>query len=583
MKTKLIFLNCLAIFLFFSCEIEIEEQPIDVEVPYVPSNIQIPNQGLLGEYISITGNNLIRDSLRFSFDTFPADSYQTSEDTIKLKVPRTIERFNPVISIYNINTDSLITSAPFQLKAPVISHPEKTDVKFSEHIWIYGENFDTSSSFLKVTLNNIEVPIYHASHDSIQLNIPNNIGNQNINLKIHAQLQVVEFNNIMQLKQPKILMAPQTVRIGDVITLKGQNFNPDATLGSFTINDELAVHIQNTFNADSIRIKIPYGPYEDFVINKISYETTNMQSEYNFPIIITSEYILYTKNNPDYFSSKVHHYNGKSYAFGRNDNDYNNEGVPIFHLYELDYITREWTKINSIQFASYAFREIISDNGNMFLFTSKYSNIDNALFKINLNSFSIETISAIPNNELYRTSPVLFIYNNDLIFGKGRSGNGTFEPYYTDLYSYSLTNNNWTTLTADTEEFYSETSYNFQGNIYVSTYTVSTFPIHDLKLFNPSNNSFTSVTPPSTFQTENVFKYENKLLRVTIIPSLDEAYFYNYNSQNVLETIDLQRIDGATNFFSKDDKVFFYSSTTNNVYDPSNGFYLINSNKSNQL
>ncbi|TYA56364.1 Kelch repeat-containing protein [Formosa maritima] len=561
-----------------------DDSNIEDENPdhYLPSNIRVPDRGVFDEDISITGNNLFRDSLRISFDNHIVSAYQASTDTIKVRVPRNLDRFNPTINIRNVNNDSLLSATEFQLRAPTISHPEKELVKFSELIWIYGENFDTSSNFITATLNDIEVPIYQATHDSIQIMIPNNIGNRIIDLKINAQLQETMINNIMQLKFPEITFAPQSTGIGDHLTLKGDNFNPDLALGSITINNEIEAHIEHTYGSDSLVVKVPYGPYENFEIYHISYETTGMQSEYTYPIEIDSDFILYTKNNPDIISSYIYNYNDKSYAFARNDDDYV-DGVPHIFLYELDYTSREWTRIGNVSLLAYSFNEAITDTGEFFVFTTQFYNTENTMYKIDLNSLSIETVSPPPNNDTYRVGPIIFSHNNELFFGKGRQGNGVFDSFYTDLYSYNISSDSWTALPTDTSEFYGGTSYNFMGNKYISTYTVGSFATYDLKLFNPSNNSFSSVTPTSTFQTENVFNFLNKLLRVTIIPSIDQSYFYNYNSQTVLTTLWTQQIEGTSKYFSKDDKVFFFSELFNNIYSPSNGLYLINNRISSQL
>ncbi|WP_034058334.1 IPT/TIG domain-containing protein [Lacinutrix jangbogonensis] len=580
---KAFFLSLLLLVLV-SCAIEEKinasniEENIDL-LDYPTTEIEVPFQGIIEEYLTLSATNLKANKLKFKFNDILTDAYQYNTDTVKVQVTRALDAVNSQIKIYKSSNDSLIHTSSFQLKAPLISGVEKTIVEFDESIWIYGNNFDIDPSYLEVKLNGNSVNINETSTNSIQIIIPNTINDQNIDISVYAQLQQVNVQQIMSLKVPEITSTDQTVNVGGIMEIEGVNFNTNPENGQFIINNEIVANTVSIENTGLARIRVPYGPYEAFEIFKISYETAGMQTEFNTNITIDSDYILYTKNNI-YPSSNVRHFNNKSYAFVNDSQDAN--GVPINDLYELDYTTRAWTKINTVSFLGYSFRETITDNGELFVFATQYGSTSNSFYKVDLNNFSITTIVNPINNSL-RSSPAFFYFNNQIIFGKGRQGNGATDNYYTDLYSYNISSQSWTTLASDNSEFYSDNDYNFQNSKYISTYTVQTGTIDELNIFDPLNNTFTAVIPSSFYQTENVFNYLNKLMRVNLIQSIDQSYFYEYNSQNLITTLDTQQLQSTSKYFAKDDKVFFYSSITNNAYAPSNGFYLLNPNISNQF
>ena len=90
------------------------------------------------------------------------------------------------------------------------------------------------------------------------------------------------------------------------MTLNGDNFNPSSEYSSFKINNEIDVSIDDIYNDGSLKIRIPYGPYEDFKIHSISYETAGMQTSYDATIDIDSPYIMHFKNDPALIMSEIY-------------------------------------------------------------------------------------------------------------------------------------------------------------------------------------------------------------------------------------------------------------------------------------
>ena len=355
------------------------------------------------------------------------------------------------------------------------------------------------------------------SYDSIQIFIPNNLDSQSLNIKINAQLQEVSSNNLMTLKTPTFTSSSNTTSIGDLLTLYGDNFNPSIEYGSFKINDEIDVSIEYIYNSDSLRIRIPYGPYEDFKINSISYETAGMQTSYDDIINIDSQYIMHFKNDPAFIMSEVYDYNGKLYFLGTENDD--NSTPPTIYLWESDLNSRIWTKINSINFTGYGVTSTINNSGEIYVYID--SSID-GLKKINLNDLTLQNFDNIPNSEP-RNNPIIVVENDHMYIGKGN--NPSTNSDYLDLYKYNLNSNTWESLSSDQTTLRQSRTFNYQGQTYILSYELGSSITYYLHIFNSNTNSFTLV-PNSSSPSGSLFFYNNKLIRVLSLSNDEVGFFY---------------------------------------------------------
>ena len=561
---------------FINCSIEVDI-PVDNnntnQEPFkFPNDIQVPNLGLLGNPINIFGTDLIADSLKISFDDIDTNSFQISNDTIATIVPRELSDFNVPVKLFNINNDSLYYSGDFSLRTPEISGVETNEVRFGEYIWVYGENFDIDSDYLKSFINNEEISLGQISYDSIQIYIPNNLDSQSLDVKINAQLQEVSSDNLMALKTPTFTSSSNTTSIGNLLTLYGDNFNPSLDYSSFKINNEIDVSIEYIYNNDSLRIRIPYGPYEDFEIHSISYETAGMQTSYDNIINIDSPYIMHFKNDPASINSEVYSYNDKLYFLGTENND--NSSPPTIYLWESDLNSRTWNRIDSINFNSYSITSTMNNNGEIYVYLDSSNN---GFKKINLNNLTLHNLNNIPNSQL-RNSPILVVENDKVFIGKGF--NPSTNSNYTDLYKFDINSNIWESVSSDLTTLRQSQIFNFQGKTYILNFVSGTLG-YNLYIFDSNTNSF-SLTPNFSSNTGNLFIYNNKLI-YTYFLSNNEFGFYDFETNQQLLLIYNTLDSGFNHIFTVNNKVFFKSGLINNAYAPSSAFYLFNDSVTSQF
>lgn len=575
MNTKKLLVIFFIFLSFINCYVEVDI-PIDDNTNQEPFNfpddIQVPNLGLLGSTVKIVGTDLIADSLRISFDEIDASRFQISNDTIAAIVPRELSDFNVPIKLYNANNGSLYYSGDFSLRTPEITGVETSEVRFEEYIWVYGDNFDVDSNHLKAFINDEEVSLGQISYDSIQIFIPNNLDSQSLNVKVQAQLQEAYSSNLMVLKEPTFIPSSNTTSIGNLLTLYGDNFNPNMEYGSFKINDEIDVSIDYIYNNDSLRIKVPYGPYDNFKINSIHYETAGMQTSYDNIIDIDSQYIMHFKNDPAFIMSEVYNYNNKLYFLGSENND--NNSPPMIYLWESDLTSRVWNKIESVSFNGYNITSTITNDGEIYVYIDSS---DDGLKKIDINNLTLHEHINIPNS-LPRNSPVIVVENDNIYIGKGN--NPSNSSNYVDLYKFNLNLNTWESVSSDLNTLRQNRTFNYQGQTYILSYELSSSITYYLYIFDSNTNSFT-LMPNSSFSSGNLFFYNNKIIRVSTTNNV--ISFYDFETNQQLASINNILDSGFNHFFASNNKVFFKSALMNNIYAPSSAFYLIDDSITSQF
>lgn len=574
----------------YSCvRIEVtEESNIEEDLPpekYIPTNLNAQKDGLLGQGIYIKGQDFFLDSLSFYFDTTPAFGALKNEDTLIVTVPRELSEVESVFSIRTRSKDSLLYSSSFKLRKPFISHFSKSDITFGEWVWIYGKNFDSNRDYISVYLNDNKTFPSRFHYDSLEIQIPNNLNKQELSVKIQSQLQETTNISVLKLKEPKINSFSSEVFVGSIEVLKGEYFNPDSNYSKILINDEIETYIYSNDRNGTLKLRVPYGPYKDFVINSITYETAGMKIRQPINTKIASNHILYSKNAPFLFSSsRVFEFNENLYALGIElFPDSNPDFSPYSYLWRFNMETQLWIKDERIKIETNGLIITQIENGVLYVYRSGY---DDCLFKVDLNDFTLVNLSVPVDDK--RKSPSLFLHEGYLYFGKGAS-NETVGVYYKDLFRMSVngTNSNqWEEVSTDDIMFHNSRSFVYNGEVYLSTYVIKTFLHHTLYKFNSTRSSFETVinfdkTPNYVFIDNEVYvilsnSNAENLKKVYKLPSLD-----------ILNPIFTFTFDGLHNvgdksYFSFKNKAFFEGGLNNSIY-PTEGIYKLSDELNNKF
>jgi len=430
---------CLLLIITISCS-----NNDDNVVTPMPAVSSYDISGALGEIIIIEGEDFSSETqiegekieilnVKVFFDESRAQILNFSKEKLEVVVPRNLERHNLILQIIDLETDKSILSTNFTLKKPVITSFDSNEVTFDENLIIRGENFDDTA--IEVLINDEKAKILYYNSNEITIQIPYEIIESELRVKVRAQFQESITNTSLNLKEPIISFIENEIAwLRGQLILKGENFHPDHEYGEIYINN-----IKSHFTASNseIKITVPYGPYTDFYITDITYKTAGLESNYTTNLEIGNVGIM-VDDTEDLQIGRYFTYNNKAYTFSETS-------TGSLKLYEFSPITEKWTKIDSIEYKGYL-SELTLNNNFLFIYIT-VENSTHQLIKINLDDFSEEIIE-FPFHESLNDIK-FFTFNDNLyvLYGEAYINNQTVES--NEKYKYSLIDSKWEVLGDD--------------------------------------------------------------------------------------------------------------------------------------
>lgn len=568
-----------------SCSVEFELTPDDFITPvvYIPKNILSEKEGLLGQAMQVTGENFILDSLSFYFNDKQTYATYTNKNDLSVKIPRELDEVTSLFKIFLGKKDSLIYSSSFKLKKPKISGYSRSKVTFSEEFSVYGENFDNDRSYISAFLNDQEMWGTNFNFDAFRIIVPNDTQQKKLFIKVNSQLQEDNKQDDLELQEPIIESFPSEVLIGaNGHKLEGKYFNPETKYSKITINDNLETKIEYTFSNENIDVIVPYGPYSDFKIRSISYETAGMKVQKEVDIKIISNHILYSKTYPVSFISNQFVFNDEFYVIS-NETDFT-VSPPIHYLWKFDFTTQEWERKEAISLPAFGIRISEIKNGVLYIYRDAKSD---GLFKLNMNTLTLENITNIPD-ENNRANPIFFTHNKYLYLGKGSTFNGNNtnnskrELYRADL---SLPSLNWIKVNTDDKLLYQSKAFLNNGEMYISSVIQGSRLNFSLYKFNATNSTFKIVNDYAN-EPQYYIRMHNKDYRISLnrTTKMKRVFPFDEPFNEIFSFRIDSNIEGNDNdYFSYKNKVYFTGDVINDPYSSANGIYKLSDEINDQI
>ncbi|MFI8379039.1 IPT/TIG domain-containing protein [Leeuwenhoekiella sp. NPDC079379] len=396
-------------------------------------------KGLLGERVLITGKNLEPNKLQVFFDTEKASITSFSNESIEVIIPRSIERFNPIIKVVDLITNEDILNEVFILNAPRITSFGSGEISFDEILVINGENFDNRKENLAVLINDEKAEILNATHSKLEVYIPKEIRNSSLEVTVEAQFQTTKSSQNLKLKQPIINeVTNETAWLGGYLYLVGKYFNPEFEYGELYVN---GVRAHYTSSNTGLTINVPTGPYSEFKISNITYKTAGLVSSFDLDLEIGNIGIMVDglKN----LFGEIIVYNNKAYAItSENNGDFNITN----YLYEFSPDTEKWNEIEDFRSTGFI-RSFVFDNENSIYFYTGVENEVNELTKLSLDTF-IETKIQIPFDPSLINSTFL-VRDGDLYVINGRVYKNDRYEISNRRYQYFKDESIWKEITSE--------------------------------------------------------------------------------------------------------------------------------------
>ncbi len=542
--------NFLILTLFFCCILACQKEDD-------PSNASVTSfneSGLLGGTIQIKGSNFEVGMIQVFFDLEQAQVSIVSNTMLEVTVPRTLERFNPVLKVIDLRTNTTVLENNFLLKMPKIISYSNNNVTFGESFTINGENFDVDKSFVKVTVNNIPATLLESQYDHLVINIPTDIDNHELEIKVTAQLQEIISGIPLSLKNPVINEVVQDeIYIGGTLEVSGANFNPDYKKGKVFIND---IPTYFTSKNDKLFIEVPAGPYSDFKFNNIRYETAGLSVSFNCDVVIKDNSIMVDAN--DFGPNLIFIHNNAAYSFMLTAT----EPVNHYVLKKFESTDEKWRQVSNFEFEGYLNDVVYDEEDTAYLSLRDESGNPMRLVAFNMNSFTETTLPLPSSSEIIY--PILFTLQQNLYFVSGLYYNNG-NPYVShDKFKFSKTTGQWETLP---ESIFSELPL---VSIYGGGAATSFFD-DGKRYINYGNYDKTFVINPDLSVTilnrQIFFIYQNAILggRYTYTDTL-----YNMITQQGMNIVYGNFRYWVYNFFVLNNEVYFHGSRNNVINTTTN-------------
>jgi len=408
------------------------------DTPTKPTFSSLPS-ALLEEEIVIDGNNFEQGKLQVFFDNEESYVNYVTDKKIKVKVPRTLERYNPTVRIVDLNSNENILEETFLLKEPAVTSFDQPEISFQETLLIRGQNFDKDRDFVEVSVNGERANVLRASHTEIEVSIPDNIFASDLEVKVTAQLQEVVSEVPLRLKEPEILTSSDSFWAGSQVVITGANFNPNSSMGKIFIDGKEASI--SRASKDELTIRTPIGPYEDFVANNIVYQMGGHEVTFDIELEILNNSIV-VDSNPGINGTRPVVYNGKAYAYFQGDEvsfGYQNS------LHEFSADIQKWKKIEGTEFNGYLNSSTSNENGTLYTYRTISENT-RILKKINLANFIEEDVELPFDDNRYGS--VVFSFQDKYYMIGGKSYDGFTTTNVSKSYQYDELSSSWSELSS---------------------------------------------------------------------------------------------------------------------------------------
>jgi N-acetylneuraminic acid mutarotase len=241
---------------------------------YTPEiNEILPESAHWADTVTIIGQNFsCVNTMSVEFGSLIASVISCSADTLRCVVPSLLPSGSHQVIVKVHNKPSEGTA--FTLSKPVISHFTPVEATFLDLVTINGENFHTDPSRNKVRFGSQTAEVLQASATSLQVRVPLTIGEPDPMISVQVDSQRVDAQENFSLLRPAInSVEPIAERIGNIITISGENFNPSRELNEvlFETNNAEVIEASDT----ELKVRVPNGPFISRKI-KLSVKVANM-------------------------------------------------------------------------------------------------------------------------------------------------------------------------------------------------------------------------------------------------------------------------------------------------------------------
>lgn len=217
----------------------------------------IPSEAVCGDTVVIRGkyfsftpaNNIVR------FDGTPGKIISSGPEEITVTVPLAEE--HPVSLRTEVSGQQSTNSLPLDIKPPVLTSFSPLTGTFNDTVTLSGSYFSIDTSFVRVFFNGNPAEIISMSRTQYVVKVPalTIVSSAKIKIKYFSTFLYSEWFNLKQAVISEV--NPSRVKAGDIIYIRGENFNPLLANNLVMIGDRRAWVVSGS--ATEIAVLVPPG------------------------------------------------------------------------------------------------------------------------------------------------------------------------------------------------------------------------------------------------------------------------------------------------------------------------------------
>ncbi len=205
------------------------------------------------DFLSISVNNII---------VTPIEPYDGSR--VRINVPATLEALESYIAV-GIPGFKLISQSPFTLLPPVIDSISPLWGDLSSTVTLYG-HFNPNLTGTSVKFGDMAATILSLSKDSVKVQVPSTLPAASNLVYVYGPFQCISPQQYSIYPPEIISVSPMSDYAGGIVTITGNNFNPNST--SVRFNDLTSKII--SVNNNEVKCYVPGGYNGNAVITLLS-------------------------------------------------------------------------------------------------------------------------------------------------------------------------------------------------------------------------------------------------------------------------------------------------------------------------
>ena len=423
-----------------------------------------PKSGTWNDTIKITGKNFRykTSGIVVKLGSIPVTIISNTNETLSIVIPPKKNLQNVNISV-DIDGNISESQSPFTYLTPQILEITPLLATYNETITIKGTNFLKDSVGNKVYFNGVLAPIIYISKSLMKVTVPFSLKQNQSKIKVTGPVEDVETGSIFSLKE-MILKSfePDTAfHPLEIITIKGENLNPQSVNDSVLINGFKAVVVEAASGFIKAQLPgeiIPETSISVFTNSGITVKIGEQSGSFKKNLEVYWKSKWTRKNN---FPGNARHL-GTGFSIGNKgyfglgistDSNYNLSQA-FKDLWEYDPQSDTWTKKADFPGVPrvHASAFVLNDEGFIGLGSNPLAayypfSFLNDFYKYNPISDQWSRISDFPGNPRY--SAASFVKDGLAFVGTGRIDSDNTVPWENsiiadDFWSYNPQNSVWT-------------------------------------------------------------------------------------------------------------------------------------------